>query len=290
MKRFTIPGLIGVLALLCSCRLQAQNHFKEQISKEFTLTADPSRSTLALYNINGTVRVRGYTGTKVVLEVTKTIRAQSAQQLELGKKEAFLGFTQRHDSIVAYMQGPFDSRPGNRRGDQRHHRHTDYDYTFDYVVKVPAQMNLHISTVNNGAVVIQDVSGSLKALNINGAVTLKNVRGTTEARTINGNVEASYLASPAGASSYSTINGDITVTYPADVSADVHFKSMHGELLTDFPEVAALPVQAIQNKQTTTSGTKYKLSKDTAVRLGKGGPDFRFETLNGDVTIKQQPK
>jgi hypothetical protein len=26
------------------------------------------------------------------------------------------------------------------------------------------------------------------------------------------------------------------------------------------------------------------------VRLGKGGKDFRFETLNGDVTIKQQPK
>jgi DUF4097 and DUF4098 domain-containing protein YvlB len=151
-------------------------------------------------------------------------------------------------------------------------------------------MHLHVSTVNDGEVMVQDVSGSLRAYNVNGAITLRNVKGTTKARTVNGNVEATYLASPPEASSYNTINGDIKVTYPANLSADVHFKSMHGELFTDFPEVETLPVQVTQNKQSTGSGTKYKLTKDTAVRLGKGGKDFRFETLNGDVTIKQQPK
>lgn len=137
---------------------------------------------------------------------------------------------------------------------------------------------------------VQDVTGTLKAHNINGPVTLRNVRGTTTARTINGNVEATYAANPPGPSSYYTINGQIKVTYPADFSADVHFKSMHGELFTDFPGAEILPAQVTQNKQSTGRGTQYKITKDTAVRLGKGGKDFRFETLNGDVTIKQQPQ
>lgn len=292
MKRITPLSLLALLALLCSCQAQAQRReFKEQITREFTLTSDPASSVLAVYNIDGGVRVQGYSGSKVVLEITRIIRADDAQTLELGKKEAVPGFTQRHDSIVAYMAGPYDSRPRNRRGDngRRNYEGPDYHFTFDYVVKVPARMSLHISTINNGAVNIEDVSGRLEARNINGAVTLKNVRGTTEVGTINGDVQASYLSSPAGSCSYSTINGDITVTYPQDVAADVHFKSMHGELLTDFPNVENLPVQVVQNKQGTTGGTKYKLSKGTAVRLGRGGNEFRFETLNGDVTIKRRP-
>jgi hypothetical protein len=290
MKLTTHPCLVLLLVLLSSCHAQAQKReFKEETRREFTLTSDPGRSVLAIYNIDGPVSVQGTSGNKVVVEVTRLIRADDEQTLEQGKKEAYLGFTQRNDSIVAYMAGPFDSRPRNRRGDGGHHEDIDYHYTFSYVVKVPTQMNLHISTINNGSVLIQDVSGKLKALNINGAVTLKNVRGTTEARTINGDVEATYLASPTGSCSYSTINGDIRATFPADVAADVHFKSMHGELYTDFPNVQTLPVQVVQNKESTTGSTKYKLSKGTAVRLGKGGNDFRFETLNGDVTIKRKP-
>ncbi|MCB2410143.1 DUF4097 family beta strand repeat-containing protein [Hymenobacter lucidus] len=288
MKRITPLSLLTLLVLLSSCQAKAQSReFKEQITREFTLTSDPGRSVLAIYNIDGGVRVQGYSGNKVVLEITRIIRADDAQTLELGKKEAVLGFTQRNDSIVAYLAGPFDARPRNHRN--QNHRDIEYHYSFDYVVKVPAQMSLVVSTINNGAVTVEDVSGRLKAHNINGAVTLKNVQGITDARTINGDVEAAYLSSPAGNCSYSTINGDIKVTYPADVAADVHFKSMHGELLTDFPNVESLPVQVVQNKQSTTGGTKYKLSKGTAVRLGKGGNDFRFETLNGDVTIKRKP-
>jgi hypothetical protein len=63
---------------------------------------------------------------------------------------------------------------------------------------------------------------------------------------------------------------------------------MPGELYTDFPNTEVLPAQVTRNRQGQGDGTVYKLSKDTAVRIGKGGPDFRFETLNGDVTITRQ--
>lgn len=276
-------------------RAQAQNH-TEKINKEFTVAGDASRQVLALYNIFGSVEVQGYAGDKVVLEVTKTIKASDGAQLETAKKEIQLGFIQRNDSIIVYTSGPHDSRPstGNRnerRGvNSNWDNHPKYHYSLDYTLKVPAKLNVHVNTVNGGKVTIADVTGRLHAYNVNGGVSIRNAKGATDARTVNGNVDATYASSPAGPSSYHTINGKITATYPPDIAADLHFKSFHGELFTDFPKAEVLPTQVTKNKQNNGGGTQYKLTKGTAVRLGKGGPDLRFETLNGDVTIKQQSK
>ncbi|MCC3157426.1 hypothetical protein LJ737_09255 [Hymenobacter sp. 15J16-1T3B] len=298
MKRSFLPALLILLSLACSTQCQAQSRTdnplraEEKISKQFRLSGDAARSTLAVYNIIGAVTVQGYSGNEVVVEATKTIRAESAQTLETGKREAVLGFLQRNDSVVVYLAGPHDSRP-NRGRNNRNERREDpgYNFQFDFVIKVPAAMNLHVATVTDGKVLVQDVTGSkLEAYNVNGSISLLNVRGTTTARTVNGSVDATYTSSPTGPCSYNTINGQLNVTYPRDVAADVHFKSMHGELYTDFPEAELRPVQVSQTQQAAAGGTKYKLSKDRVVRLGKGGKDFRFETLNGDVTIKQQPR
>jgi DUF4097 and DUF4098 domain-containing protein YvlB len=186
-----------------------------------------------------------------------------------------------------YIAEPYDSRPHDRHGRWNNDREIDYRYEFDFVVKVPYAINLHVGTVNNGSMTVEDVTGPLNVNNVNGPITLKNVKGTTRARTVNGNVDATYAANPPGASSYHTINGKIRVHYPASLGADLHFKSMHGEFLTDFPNAEMLPVKVTKNKEGSGGGTVYRLSKDTAVRIGKGGPDFHFETLNGDVIVSK---
>ncbi|MBJ6110708.1 hypothetical protein JAO73_16915 [Hymenobacter sp. BT523] len=280
-----MSSLLLVLSSTSACWAQSKES-TEKITKEFAPMADAGKSTLALYNIFGSVRVEGYAGNKVLVEATKTIRADDAATLEQGKKEAQLGFTQHGDSVVVYIAGPQDSRPMDRHGNWSH-RDIDYRYEFDFVVKVPYAMNLHVSTVNNGSMEVKDVTGLLHVNNVNGPITLTNVRGTTRAHTVNGNVDATYAANPAGASSYHTINGKIRVKYPASLGANLHFKSMHGEFYTDFSDAEILPVQVTKNKEGKGGGTVYKLTKDTAVRIGKGGPDFRFETLNGDVTVSK---
>ncbi len=287
-RRMFSLGLSALLLLCSSGCLRAQTTKSvEVISREFALTADAGRSTLALYNISGSVTVRGYAGSNILVEATRTIRANDAGTLEIGKRETQLGFAQHGDSVMMYMAAPYDSRP-HRGRNRREYKPSDYNYAIDYVVKVPYQLNLDVSTVNNGKVLVQDVTGPLNAGNVNGPIMLLNVKGTTQARTVNGNVEAAYAANPPGASSYHTVNGQIKVQYPASFAADLHFKSMHGELYTDFPNVEMLPAQVTKNQQGHGDGTVYKLTKDTAVRIGKGGPDFRFETLNGDVTITKQ--
>ena len=286
-----LPSLPALL-LLCSPACQAQAslrpQFKEQITKEFVLTAEAGRSTLALYNINGSVAVQGYAGNKVLVEATKTISADDAKTLETGKTEAQLGFTQRGDSVVVYLTGPYDSRPHNNDRCGWNRKKNNYRYDFDFVVKVPYQLNVRVSTINHGDVKVRDVTGPLHVFNVNGPIVLANVQGSTEARTVNGNVDASYAANPPGASSYHTINGQIRVKYPASFAADMHFKSMHGDFYTDFPDAEMLPVQVTKNREGHGGGTVYQLTKDTAVRIGKGGPDLRFETLNGDVTVTKQ--
>jgi hypothetical protein len=288
MKLLTSLSLIFLtLWLPSACRAQSREA-SDKITREFAISGDAARQVLAVYNIFGSVRVEGYNGSKVLLEATRTIRADDALTLAAGQKEAQLGFAQRNDSVLVYLTGPQDSRPRRNHGWNSHD--VEYHYEFDFVVKVPYAMNLHVGTVNGGEVSVEDVAGTLHTNNVNGAISIKNARGVTKAHTVNGNVDVSYAANPPGPSSYKTINGQITVVYPKDMSADVHFNSMHGELYTDFPQAELLPQQVSQDRQAGSHGTKYKLSKATAVRLGKGGNDLRFETLNGDVTIKQQAR
>ncbi len=262
--------------------------FKEHMSKEFTITGDASQATLFIYNISGFIKVEGYAGDKVILEMDKTITADDDKTLEIGKKEFRLAFGQKSDSIIAYIASPYDSRP------RRHWQYNDgrneieYDYAVDFTVKVPAGINLHISTVNGGIITVNNVNGTLHVNNVNEQIEIKNARGTTFAHTVNGDVTVTYLNNPPEASSYYTINGDIRVNYQPDLSADLQFKSMNGDFYTDFPSVQLLPA-TVTKAEADKSGKKvFKLNTSTAVRFGKGGKTFKFETLNGNVYIKKQ--
>jgi hypothetical protein len=289
MKKHPLLPSLSPLLLLVSLTGQAQHsrglEATAHSSRTFTLPVVTGHSTLAVYNINGSVTVQGYAGSQVLVEATKTIRADNANALASGQREAQLGFAQHGDSLVVYLAAPFDSRP-NRRN-QSHERPL-YHYVFELVVKVPYQLQLHVSTLSEGEVRVLDVTGPLEVANVNGAITLTNVRGTTYAQTVNGNVEATYAASPPGASLYRTINGQIRVQYPAGLGATAHFKSLHGELYTNFADAQLLPLQVVKNQNGQGLGTLNHLTKETAVRIGRGGPDLRFETLNGNVTISRR--
>jgi hypothetical protein len=271
---------------------------KDEFKKEFALTGDVRRATLALYNINGSVTVQGYSGNTVVVEVTRTVKARSTELLERGRKEAQPGFEQHGDSVLVYVAGPKDSRP-QRRQHQLHsengrfsdnwlnNREPDYYYGFDFVVKVPARMDVRISAVNNGAVVVRDVTGTLQASNVNGSVSVVNAVDLLTAHSVNGKVEVSYAAPPTRDATYYTVNGNITVAYPPNTDADIYFKTTNGAVYSDFPKLNDMPARVTVNQQAEGNGTKYRVRRDTGVRLGKGGTNFRFNSVNGNITIKQ---
>jgi len=291
MNKMIIP-LLGGLGLVCGCLspVEAQRPaFSQHQTREFALP-NATGGVLALYNLDGFVHVQGYAGQKVVIDVDEVISADDSAALEVGKKELRIAFDQSGDSIIVYTAAPYDTRPHRRwtYSDDGDRNEIDYRYSLSYTVKVPFGMNLIVSTVNNGDIDVQDVTGSLKVNNVNGPVSIKNAKGITNARTINGNLAVSYTSVPPDGSKYYTLNGALTVTYPADLSADLQFKSMNGRFYTDFPQVEILPVTVTKDTQSKDGGTVYKLDIDKRVRIGSGGKLFRFETMNGNIYIKKQ--
>lgn len=284
MKKIIIPILMGMV--LCCQQLPATGQsYSENISKEFTVEK-AAATTLFIYNIDGFIKVEGYAGNKVQLEMAETITADDNKTLETGKQEFKLGFEQKQDSIIAYIAAPFDSRPCNNCNCCN--RDIRYNYRVNFTVKVPMDMNLHISTVNNGNITVSNVGGELYVNNVNGTITVSDAKGTTLAHTVNGDVTVNYVSNPPEQSSYHTINGNIHVGYKPDLSADLQFKSMHGDFYTDFPDAELMPMTTTKKEEANNGGTVYKINKNTVVRFGKGGKVFKFETLNGNVYIKKQ--
>jgi hypothetical protein len=286
MKRSSIPLLAGMA--LCCLRLPTfAQEFKEHIRKEFT-PAQGTGSTLCIYNYSGFIKVEGYSGDKVLLEIDKTISADEPEDLETGKKEFRLEFGQQRDTIVAYIAEPWDSRPHRQYNRWNEERKIPYKYNLDFTVKVPFNMNLVVSTVNNGSVTVKELTGNLKVNNVNGPVYVTGAKGITSANSVNGEVVVSYVTNPPAASTYRTVNGNITVSYQPGLSADLQFKSMNGSYYTDFPQFEILPAAIDKNTEKRGGGTVYKLNARTAVRIGAGGFTHRFETLNGNIYIKKQ--
>lgn len=288
MKKQFFPFLTG-LALLCFCGANAQE-FREHIEKEFTLSS-ASAGRLAVYNVNGPIKVEGYAGDKVVIGIDKRISADDSDRLAEGKAEFKLGFEQHGDSILVYIAEPFDSRPHKWRryeGDYEGERNIEYEYQLSFTIRVPYAMNMHVSTVNNGDIQVQDVAGALDVDNVNGPIIIKNARGATRAHTINGDLTVSYREMPPMGSDYYTLNGTLSATYPANLNAICQFKSMNGSFYTDFPDVEILPAGVTKNEEPGRAGVRYKLNISKQVKIGSGGKLFKFETLNGDIYIKKQ--
>jgi len=111
------------------------------------------------------------------------------------------------------------------------------------------------------------------------------VSGSGKVRTINGAVRVRFIENPASESSFGSLNGTLELDFQPGLSADLLFKTTHGEIWTDF-EVEPLNVKPKFEEE--RQGNTYVLSIDTwaGVRARRGGPSLFFETMNGDILIR----
>ena len=189
--------------------------------------------------------------------------------------------------MIAFIPDPFDSRPNHNRNKIENIK-IEYEFNLYFVIKVPYAMNLHVSTVNEGDVIVNNITCFLGVYNVNGAIKLTNAKGSAETRTINGNVEATYSSAPPGESNVKTLNGNIKTSYPESFAADCQFKTFYGEFYTDFPNTETLPVKVVKNEENKNSKTVYKVNTETLIRFGNGGKNYWFETFKGSISIKKQ--
>jgi len=290
-----------LLSMLVSQALLAQQ-FSEKITKEFTFEKPSADNALIIANINGDVKVVGYEGSKIMVEVTRSIFAKTDARLEKGKQELNLGVIDRADTIILYTQegcNNFGYRLNGRNkgwnnngwGYDWNCRDRDcrpqYDYKLDFTVKVPYALHLMVSTVNDGDVVIENVKGVVEANNVNGSIRLTNLVREAEASTINGDVDVTYSANPSKDCRFYSLNGDINALFPKGLGANVSFESFNGSFYTNIDQVEALPVKVVKLDK-EGDGIKYKVNGNR-YQVGKGGSAFLdFETFNGNVYLKEK--
>ncbi|HMA54763.1 MAG TPA: hypothetical protein VKT17_09890 [Acidobacteriota bacterium] len=255
--------------------------------------ADPGKpGELIVDNVFGPITVEGYAGKDVLLEARKIVYARDEARAKTAEGEVKLDITEKGNTVEAYVDGPFRDDE-KERGERGVHRHRDpgYKVYYGFTLKVPARTNLVLATVLDGDVEVRGVEGTFDVRNVNGKVRLVDAAGSGDAQTVNGGVTVLFRRNPDGPCRFKTINGDVELDFPVPPSADFRFKTMNGEVYSDF-DVTSLPKAAPVREERADQKGKfvYRSEGFTGVRAGKGGPEIKLETLNGDILIAKRSK
>lgn len=289
---------ITTILILCAIHSVMAQSYSETEKREIAFEKQSDSNVLYLANISGGIKVEAYNGDKVVLEAKKTVKAKTEERLERSKTELNLGVIDRLDTIIVYIAGPcgqfgnknrlYGRKTGKGWSYDWGNCEYDYDFKYDFTLKVPSNMNLYLATINEGNVEVTGVKGSLDVNNVNGAITLKQISGKTNAHTINGDVNLEYNTLPNEASSYYTLNGNINAFYPKGLRADMTFKSFNGDFYTNIEKLEYKTAVVEKKKTGKTDGLAYQVDSRSAISVGGGGVSLDFETFNGDVFVKEQ--
>ncbi len=157
----------------------------------------------------------------------------------------------------------------------------------DLEISVPRQTSVHAATVNGGDLHVEGVSGEHELSNVNGAVVAAGIGGSAVVNNTNGDVKVSFSKVAAGEPmSFVTFNGDVEVTFPPGLAADWRIDSGRGEVLTDF-DVDLEPQQPVVESGGSADRYRVRLARDTRAKVGGGGAEMRFKTVNGDIIIRR---
>jgi hypothetical protein len=289
--------LIGFAATLVNAQ-----QFSEKINREFTFEKKSPDNAIMIANINGHVKVTGYDGDKIILEVTRSVFGKTDSRLERGKEEVQLGVMDRADTIILYVKDGcsiFGQRIKGRKnngswmkngwGYNWNQRNNDcdmpYEYKMDFTLKVPTSVHVIASTINEGDITIENVKGMVDANNINGSIRLTNLIREADASTINGDVDIEYSVNPPKDCRFYTLNGDINALFQKGLAASLSFESFNGSFYTNINDLKPLPVKV--EKSAKGEGIKYKVNGNR-YQVGTGGAYLDFETFNGNVYLKEK--
>ena len=275
----TLNKLIGIgLIALSTCggfTLLELEDEKEQLVVHLT---NPAKSgKLSLDIVNGDIHVIGYDGKDVIIQAIAEV------DNHVNRKKS----NTRSDGMKRIT--PTDGFEITAEEDNNNIKvETDEVMkTINFTIKVPKKFSLKLSTVNNGNILVENVSGSFELENANGGIKMKNVSGSALANTINGDLIADFDSILTGTPmAFTTLNGNVDVTLPPTVKANIKMQSEMGEIYSDFD--IDINKSISKPKQITEKGV-YKIVKDkwTYGKINGGGAEIMMKNMHGDVNIRK---
>lgn len=241
---------------------------------------------LIIDNVNGFIEVSAATGGSVEIDIAKSLRGDSQDRLTIARREISLAERREGGLVQLSVDGPFrchcSDNSINFNGRQL------YDFSYDFKIRVPRDTNLELRSVNKSHITVEGTAGDFKISNVNGGIEMRDVEGAGTVHTVNGPVKVTFARNPRGATSFKSVNGTLDVTFRSGLNADVRMKTFNGGMYTDFP-VTSLPSESAPPEH-VNGKIVWRKNRSTGVRIGSGGPELSFETLNGDVLIKNREK
>ncbi|MCF0041052.1 DUF4097 domain-containing protein [Dyadobacter fanqingshengii] len=264
---------IAALLACVASPIQAQTGTKEQLVVPLSDAGKPG--SLQVNLINGTIRVTGYSGNQVVIDaVVKSPEDDEKPKSEAGgmkriSRKGGLELTATEEHNVVKLTTKM------------------VNTTMLLEIKVPQKFGLKVGTINNGDIVIENVSGEMEIQNVNGDITLTNISGSAVANTINGTLKANFKTiDTSSPMAFSTLNGNVDVTIPATAKFDVKLKSDRGEIYSDFD--VDVDKSAPQATRSAKDGM-YKVSIDDWVKgkINGGGSEIMMKNMNGNIYVRK---
>ena len=257
---------------------------EQTVRNSFVLTG-AGKKTLEVDNIFGSIDVVGTSGDQVQMVVTESYHAESKEKLELAKKEVSLDVTNENNTLRLYVNGPFRCQCNHDDG-WGSREHKNYIVKMDFRLEVPNNMEVMLSTVNDGDIKMSNVTGDYHVRNVNGSIDITDAAGSGVVKTINGHVKVSFRQNPKSDSQFSSLNGDVVLSFAQGLSADFRFKNMNGGVFTDYDLTALPPKGATEERK--EGRFVYRSDRFTGGRVGAGGPEIKVENLNGAIRILQR--
>lgn len=202
---------------------------------------------------NGGITVVGTTRRDI--HVTARIQAQARRQADA---DALLGEIEIVTDRGLRAEGPRTNR--------------DEGWTVSFVIEVPRQIDLTLSSTNGG-ITVRDVTGRLEMSTTNGGITLANLAGEVRGRTSNGSVNVTLEGDrwQGQGLDVQTTNGSVRLQVPERYHANLETGTTNGGMNFDFP--------------VTVRG---RISRRMETQLGDGGALIRVMTTNGSVRVGRQ--
>jgi len=261
---------------------EARERFHYTFSNDKTLDVD---------NVDGAIRIVGDNGNTIRVEGERIARGEDQQAIDRAKRDVKLDVNEKDGIAQLYVNGPFRNN-GHASDDHGFHIHFDeheYEVEYNFTVHVPRETALRLRTVN-GEIKTEETRGKFDIHGVNGSVTMAGIAGSGTLRTVNGRTNVSFRENPKAASDFQTVNGAIEASFPPNLSADLRFKTLNGEAYTDFEATALLPSTGQAAGDRRNGRFVYRTNHTSSVRIGSGGPELSFETVNGEIRIKKESR
>lgn len=254
----------GLILLLLTTAQSVSAQGKEQLVVPLSAPGKPG--LLKVKTVNGSITVLGYSGKDVIIDASAKDRSRDDDDDD--KPRENIGGLRRISGKAGF----------DITAEEKDNRVTvnsnSWQQPINLIIKVPQRFSLQIGTVNDGDILVENVTGELEVSNVNGDVVLRQVSGSAVANTVNGAIKASFKSVTGGSPmAFSTVNGDVDLTLPAAAKTALKLKSDQGEIYSDFDLVTD---KAPSKVNRTTQNGVYRLNADgwTYGKLNGGGAEM----------------